>query len=112
MIEHYEFGEFVVDGKKYKSNIVLIGTGVTEGRYLPGHQLKLDDFLQLVAYKPDVIIIGTGAYGVVKVPKEISDYIKKRGIKLVVEKTARACRIYNSLIKEGKRVAAFLHNTC
>lgn len=25
MIEHYEFGKFVVDGKEYESNIVLLG---------------------------------------------------------------------------------------
>jgi hypothetical protein len=112
MIEHYEFGEFIVDGREYRSNIVLLGAEVKEGRYLPGHQLKLDDFLPLAAYKPDVIIIGTGAYGAVPVPKEIIDYIEKRKIKLVIERTGKACATYNSLIKEGKRVAAFLHDTC
>lgn len=112
MIEHYEFGKFIVDGKKYESNIVLMGTEIKEGRYLPGHQLKLDDFLPLINYKPDVIIVGTGAYGVIKVPKEIIDYIEKRGIKLIVEKTEKACETYNSLVKERKKVAAFLHNTC
>jgi len=112
MIEHYEFGEFIVDGKKYKSNIVLKGSEAKEGKYLPGHQLRIDDFLPLIAYKPEIIIIGTGAYGAVKVPKEIIDYIEKRKIKVVIEKTGKACETYNSLIKEGKRVAAFLHNTC
>jgi hypothetical protein len=112
MIEHYKFGEFIIDGKEYRSNVVLLGIEARGGRYLPGHQLKIDDFLPLVAYKPDVIIIGTGAYGSVKVPNEIRNYIEKRGIKLIIEKTGDACRTYNSLIKEGKKVAAFLHDTC
>lgn len=112
MIEHYEFGRFIVDGKLHQSNIFLLGSEVKEARYLPGHQLKLDDILPLVDYKPEVIIIGTGSSGVMGVQKEISDYIEKRGIKLIVEKTGKACQTYNALLKKGKRVAAFLHNTC
>lgn len=112
MIEHYEFGRFIVDGKLHQSNIVLLGNEVKEARYLPMHQLKLDDIIPLVNYKPEIIIIGTGSSGVMKVSKEITDYIDKKGIKLVVEKTGKACETYNTLLKEGRRVAAFLHDTC
>ena len=48
MIDNYRFGEFVVDGKTYKSNIVLIGNTVMPARFLPGHELKIDDFVILV----------------------------------------------------------------
>ena len=112
MIDNYKFGEFIVDGKTFNCNIELIGDKVKEHRHLPNHELILDDFTALVNAKPSVIIIGTGAYGAVKPPKEIIEFIKKQGIKVIVEKTADACKTYNSLLKQGKKVAALLHNTC
>lgn len=112
MIDSYIFGEFVVNGEAFKSNVVLMGNTARKARYLPEHELKIDDFFDLVGSKPSYIIIGTGAYGVVKVPEEIVEYIHKIGIKLIIQKTSEACRTYNTLIKEGKKVAAFMHNTC
>jgi len=112
MIDSYKFGEFIVDGKHFKSNIELIGENVKEHRYLPEHELNLDDFTNLINYKPSILIIGTGAYGVIKPQKEIIDFIQTQGIKVIVEKTGNACKTYNNLLKQGKKVAAFLHNTC
>jgi len=112
MIERYSFGEFIVDGKRYESNIVLLGEKVRPARYLPGHNLELSDIEPLVEFKPEVIIIGTGAYGVIKVKEEIKRFVESKGIKLIVLKTEEACKKYNELISEGIKVAAFLHNTC
>ena len=112
MIDNYKFGEFVVDGKTFKSNIELINDKVQQHRYLENHELSLDDFTSLINAKPEIIIIGTGAYGVVKPPKEIIEFIEKQGIKVIAEKTGNACKTYNELIKQGKKVAALMHNTC
>jgi hypothetical protein len=112
MIDGYKFGEFVIDKKVYKSNVELVGTLVKIHRYLPDHELSLDDFTSLVNSKPEVIIIGTGAYGVVKPPKTIIDFIEKQKIKVIVQKTGDACKTYNEMLKQGKKVVALLHNTC
>lgn len=112
MIESYSFGKFVIAGKEYKSNIKLFDKEVHEYKHLPEHKIAIDDLADLIAYNPKYIIIGTGAYGVIKISKEISDYIQKRGINLIVQKTGEACQTYNALLKEGKKVAALLHNTC
>jgi hypothetical protein len=111
MIDSYSFGKFVIGKKEYKSNITIINGKAQEHRYLPDHELKLDDVLPLINAKPSCIIIGIGAYGVMKVPKEISEYIEKQGIKLIIEKTGAACKKYEELAKKTK-VAALLHNTC
>lgn len=112
MIEKYTFGEFVIDGKKYKSNVVLINGEVKVGRYLVEHELMIDDFTEIINSHPEIIVIGTGADGVVDVPNEIAEFIESKKIKLIVEKTAEACLTYNSLLKKGKKIGAFLHNTC
>jgi len=46
-----------------------------------------------------------------EVPKQVKEEIEKRNIKLIVEKTKEACKIYNQLYKKHKVVAA-LHLTC
>ncbi|MBW2977643.1 Mth938-like domain-containing protein [Candidatus Woesearchaeota archaeon] len=112
MIDNYTFGKFVIDGKDYNSNVILINKTVRPARHLPNHELSLNDFVPLVEAKPEYIIIGTGASGVMPVPEDISNFIKEKGIKLIVEKTGDACQTYNALLKEEKKVAAFLHNTC
>ena len=112
MIDNYKFGEFIIDGKTFKCNIELIGNKVKKHRYLNNHELNLDDFTSLINAKPDIIIIGTGAYGVVKPQKEIIEFIKKQKIEVIIQKTGAACKTYNRLLKEGKKVAALLHNTC
>ncbi len=112
MIEHYTFGTFIIDGKRYESNVKLIGDKASAARYLEGHILRKDDFDELIGAKPDYIVIGTGANGVVNVTSEIEEYIESNGIKLIVEKTGQACDLYNEMLKKGEKVACFLHNTC
>ncbi len=112
MIDSYTFGTFVVDGKKLDSNIVLINNIVKPARYLEGHLLRESDFDELISAKPEIIIIGTGASGVVQVQEEIKQLIESNNIRLIIEKTGEACNTYNDLIKKQKKVCAFLHNTC
>ena len=112
MIDNYTFGEFVVDGKTYKSNIELIGEKVKPHHYLENHLLELKDFKDIINAKPSIIIIGTGASGTIHPPKEIIEHIEGKGIKLIMEKTEDACKTYNDLLEKGEKVAALLHNTC
>jgi hypothetical protein len=112
MITHYDFGKFVIDGKTYESNIKLIDKKIKQCRHFDGHVIEISDFVDLVSFQPTHLVIGTGAYGVIKVSKEIIDSIESRGIKLIIEKTADACKKYNELLVQGKKVVALLHNTC
>jgi hypothetical protein len=112
MIDSYNFGYFIIDAKRFDSNVKLMQNKAVKCRYFENHIIELNDFTDLVDRKPEYIIIGTGASGVVRVPDEIKEYIQKAGIKLIIEKTADACDTYNDLIKKNKKVCALLHNTC
>ncbi|MBW3021874.1 Mth938-like domain-containing protein [Candidatus Woesearchaeota archaeon] len=81
-------------------------------RHFDNHIITKDDFVPLVEAKPEVIIIGTGASGVVQVSNEIIEFIESFKIKLIIKKTTDACDEYNRLIKRGVKVCALLHNTC
>jgi len=77
-----------------------------------GHLLTLDDVQWALERSPDVIIVGTGAYGVLKVPQRLIDELSAEGTKLVCLRTAAAAESYNERTQKGQRVAACLHLTC
>ena len=76
-----------------------------------GHVLHVADIESVAAEKPEVLIVGTGKYGILKVLPQTREYIDSRGVELIVEQTEQACEIYNKISRDRKVVAA-LHLTC
>lgn len=112
-IEDYDFGRIIVNGKSYKSDIIIFWDKVRSGWWRrEGHTLHVEDIADIIDENPDVIVIGTGAYGLMNVLPETENYIKSKGVKLIVKKTKEACKIFNKLSREGKKVVAALHLTC
>ena len=115
MIDSYSFGEIVINGKTYTHDIILCGDAVyPEWWRKSGHALSLDDLTTVLDFNPSLLIIGTGAMGVMNVPSFCQTALRERGIAITVEKTGRACTIYNRLLEEKreKRISAVLHLTC
>ena len=55
-----------------------------------GHLLSEDDIAEILDYKPEVLIIGTGASGLMKVDDRLKDKLKSLGIEFIIKKTAEA----------------------
>jgi len=85
----------------------LTGTGV-ERR---GHILSVDDVKEIIDAKPEVLVVGTGYSGLMKIPPQTERYLESFGIELITAKTEKACKIYNDLSK-SRNVVAALHLTC
>jgi len=112
MIDSYDFGRIVVDGKAYTSDVIIFPDKVKDNWWRKeGHALHIEDIELVVAEKQEVLIVGTGNYGLLKVLPETKEYIESKGIELIVEPTEKACEIYNEVSKDKKAVAA-LHLTC
>ena len=71
----------------------------------------IEDIELVVAEKQEVLIVGTGNYGLLEVLPETKKYIESKGIELIVEATDSACEMYKEISKNKKAVAA-LHLTC
>ncbi len=112
MIDSYSFGSYIIDGKEHKWDIKLINNKVFRWVGREGHSITIDDIKDLVAENPEIIIIGTGASGLVNVSDKIKEFVKTRGIKLIIEKTGIACNKYNNALKSNKKVCAIMHGTC
>ncbi len=112
MIDSYEFGRIVVNGKQYDSDLIIFPDFIKENWWRKsGHSVHIEDLKDAIDANPEVIIIGTGYYGRMKVSKETREYAKSRGIQLIVENTSKAAATYNRLSQVKKAIAA-LHLTC
>ena len=115
MIDKYTFGLVVVGGREYDYDVEVRWTGeVLRWWRKEGHIFDVEDVKRAVAKNPDVIILGTGAYGVAQVTEECKDFIKQKNIELFIDKTNEAVKKFNTIqaSKEKKKVIALLHLTC
>ncbi len=111
-VDSYEFGSIVIDGKTYRSDL-LIWPGHLKSDWwrLEGHLLQLPDVAEALASQPQVLLVGMGAYGNMAIDPELEAYLKSQDIELVAQPTREACRSLNAL-SGTRRLAAALHLTC
>ena len=112
MIESYDFGRIVIDGRTFGSDLVIYPDRI-DGNWWrrEGHTLSVDDVKEIVEAKPDILIVGTGYSGMMKIHTQTEQYLSSSGIRLITAKTEEACKTYNNLSKSRRVVAAF-HLTC
>lgn len=112
LIDSYSFGRVVVDGRAYTRDIIILPDRVFDGWWRKeGHRVEVEDLQEALKEELETLIIGTGYYGYVEVPVETTEWVRSRGVKLVVAKTAEACEAYNR-VSRSSRAAAALHLTC
>ncbi|MBE0512139.1 Mth938-like domain-containing protein [Candidatus Bathyarchaeota archaeon] len=112
MIDSYEFGRIVINGKRYDSDLIVFSDKVRSGWWRKeGHRLHVEDLKDVLEVKPEVLVVGTGYSGLMTVPPETRRYVESEGIELMAQKTTEACETFNRLVKSRKVVAA-LHLTC
>lgn len=112
MIESYKFGQIVIDGKKYTTDVIIFPDRVEDGWWRKeGHRLFIDDIQEILKERPDILVVGTGYAGLMKIPTETEERLKSEGIQLIAENTRKACKTYNQLSKSRNVIAAF-HLTC
>ena len=109
MIDCYKFGHLVLDGKRYFHDVIILPDGgIKKWWREEGHRVKMEDLKEIKNI--DTLIVGTGAYGMMRVDKEVMNEFEKRGIKVIIAPTKEAIYVYNSSPEE--RTAACLHLTC
>ena len=90
-IEAYSFGTITIDGKTYHKDIILFPDSVRPNwRRKEGHSLLIEDLQEVIEYRPEILIVGTGAYGVLQVPAVTKKALKKLDIELVEKHTSAA----------------------
>ena len=112
-ISHYTFGNIDIDGKCYHSDVIITLNSVKDNWWRKdGHTLAIEDLADVIASDPQVVIIGTGYYGQMKVPTSTQEHLQKKGIRLEIARTEDAVKLFNQLTKDYTRIVAALHLTC
>jgi uncharacterized protein len=102
----YEPGRVEVRGREYRNSVVLLPDQIIDSwRPQSIDDLQPEDFKILVELSPDVILLGSGGQQVFP-PVVLYAPVIESGIGIEIMDSAAACRTYNILLAEGRRVAA------
>ncbi|HDQ44021.1 MAG TPA: hypothetical protein ENN17_00805 [bacterium] len=114
MIEEYGFGMISFEGYSYADDLIVFPDQMIEGwRREEGHRVSLADIRKALESQPyDVLVIGTGKFGLMHITSDFKAYLAQNNISYFAEPTDKAIERYNALTGSGKRVIAAFHLTC
>jgi len=114
MIDSYDFGRISINQKLYVKDVIILPDRVQENWWRKqGHLLQLEDIQSTVEESdPDVVVVGRGKFGVMKVNSEVEDYLRDKKILFYAEKSDKAVEMFNQILSSGKRVLGAFHLTC
>jgi hypothetical protein len=111
-ITHCAFGTITVDGVVFGRDLIIHDKGVIPNWWRKeGHRLHIEDLNEVVALAPELLLVGTGHAGQMRVPEATAEWLASKGIRLVVAATGETCDHFNRVHRSGRVVAA-LHLTC
>ncbi len=115
-IEEYRFGHINVDGTVYTDDVIISPDGVNDSWWREkGHEVCEADLEPVWEQNPDILVVGTGARGVMKVLPDAHQTMEKKCDQVHVMRTDEAVERYNQLAekeRDRRRVVAALHLTC
>jgi len=116
-IEDTKFGSITIDGKTYEHDVILRLSGKVEKRqkklskemYGTSHIISKAEAKFVFEDGCDVLIVGAGQEGNVRLSPEASDYFDKKRCKVLLQPTPEAIRSFNQ--SHDKKIG-LMHVTC
>lgn len=107
-IRQVEPGAIKVGNEKYSGDFVITANGEVRSCDLPAvGELDEKHLEPLLEGDPELIVVGTGWTSTFP-RRELVFALARRGIGLETMDTPAACRTFNILISEGRRLAAMI----
>ncbi len=111
-VEQYIFGKMKINGESYTSDLIIYPDRINTSWWREkGHLVQIKDLDGILKHKPDILIIGTGYMGLMKVEQKVKEELSNLNIKFYKERSKKAVEIFNNIQTDKKVVAAF-HLTC
>ncbi len=113
-INSFSFGRMEINNLVVSSDLYILPNGkiVDNWRRRQGHMLQKSDIKNLIKSDPDVLVIGTGASGMMRVDPHLTQYLSQMGIQVDAAPSGQAINRFNTHTASGKKVAACFHLTC
>ena len=108
LIKAYGAGSIQINETVYHRDLIVMPESIEpEWASAPITELTTDHFAAVQAYAPEILLLGTGETQIFH-PARLMAELGRQGMGLEVMDTAAACRTYNVLMSEDRRVAAAL----
>ncbi len=116
-IEHTEFGSITIDGKTYEHDVIIRLSGKVDKRqkklskelYGTSHIISKAEAKSVFEDGCDLLIVGAGQFGNVRLSPEASAYFEKKGCAVKIEPPPEAIQSFNA---SRDKKAALMHVTC
>jgi uncharacterized protein len=109
IINSYGAERFIISGHEYKSSIILMPGAVSTWENITPFVWS-DELVEILINAipgTEILLVGTGQK-IVPIPTRLRQYFRTKNIHADVMDTGAACRTYNVLLSEERRVAAAL----
>ena len=108
VIRAYGNGELRVNEHVYRGGVILsAATVIADANVQNLDDLLAMDVSRTLALEPELVLLGTGARQIFPAPSFGAQFLRA-GIGFEVMDTSAACRTFNVLVGEQRRVAAIL----
>jgi uncharacterized protein len=103
----YGPGYIEINGARHSGNLILAAASVQPWSAAGFESLQAEDFEPLLHLEPELVLLGTGRRHRLA-DRRLTAHLAGAGIALEAMDTGAACRTYNILVSDGRRVAAAL----
>lgn len=109
IVRSYGPGHFLIGQRQWQGPVLVRPQATVAWSVMQVRDLTLDSLAALREGEPapEILVLGCGARAE-PVAADVRTALKDAGLSLEVVDTGSACRIYNVLVAEGRRVAAAL----
>lgn len=109
-IDAWSPGGFTIGGERVDGSALIVDDLVAPWSPCALAELAPDDFAAVVAAgreQVEFVVLGAGSQPR-PAPRAVREALARAGLGLEIMSTAEACRLYNTLAPEGRRLAAAL----
>ena len=109
IIQSYGNGKFQISDKKYDHSVLVFPDQIIPWSPIDTNNLIVDDFKKVLTVGPivELLLLGCGKTTWF-LPLPLRDELKEMGLVLEPMDTGAACRTFNVLLGENRRIAAAL----
>jgi uncharacterized protein len=103
----YGPGYIEINGARHAGNLIVVAAAVQSWAVAGFESLQRQDFDPVLSHEPEVVLLGTGLRHRLVHPA-LTASLARAGVALEAMDTRAACRTYNILVSDGRRVAGAL----
>ena len=108
VIRSYQAGKLTINDTVYERSVIIMPERlIDDWQPQSFEELTTEYVLELARLEPEILLLGTGAT-LRFPPAESTGRLGEQGIGIEIMDTAAACRTYNILVSEERRVVAAL----